>query len=264
MSILDEIVRVKKEGLKARQREVPASELFGRIRGLQPCKSFGQALREPEDIAIIAEIKKASPSAGMIREDFDPKAIALSYTEHGAAAISVLTEENFFQGDIEYLLGAHTWVDKPLLRKDFLIDPYQIVEARAFGADAVLLIMAALSKTQCRELCVAARECGMEFLLEVHHVRELEFALGEDYDLVGINNRDLDSFVVDLTTTEKLAGICAGNVTIVSESGIKTHQDIERLSHAGISAVLVGETLMRTEDIGGALQGLTGVPKCHV
>lgn len=263
MSILDDIIRVKKQDLKKRQRDLPLSELDDRIRGRGPCELFEQALCTPDPVAVIAEIKKASPSAGTIREDFDPEGIARSYAESGANAISILTEERFFQGDIEYLLNVRDSVDLPLLRKDFIIEPYQVLEARAYGADAVLLIVAALSKTQCRELSGAAKECGMECLMEVHDVKEVEFTLGEGYPLVGINNRNLDSFTVDLRTTEKLAGICPKDVTIISESGIKTREDIERLSKAGISAVLVGESLMREDDVGTALQEFTGVPKCR-
>ncbi len=264
MSVLLEILQHKREELKKAQRSRPICELLSAARGLSACRPLRQKLRSSANIAIIAEVKKASPSAGIIREPFELESIVKTYSENGATAISILTDQNFFQGKLEYLEQARELVDLPLLRKDFLIDPYQVVEARVCGADAVLLIVAALAKDQNQELVAAAREYGLEYLVEVHNFKELEFALQEGFDLIGINNRDLSSFAVELRTTEKLSQICPPEVTIVSESGIRERSDIERLSTAGIDAVLVGESLMRKENIAEALQVLTGVPKCRV
>ncbi len=262
MSILDEIIQHKKQEVVKAQREIPFSRLFEMVNCVEKPRPFTSALKAKEDVAIIAEVKKASPSAGIIREDFAPVEIAKAYKDGNAVAISVLTDESYFQGQLGYLRDIRNAVDSPLLRKDFTIDPYQILEARVNGADAVLLIVSALSKDQCRELAAAANEYKLDFLVEVHNTKELEFALEEAYDFVGINNRDLSTFTVDLATTENLTPIIPANVTVVAESGIKTRQDIERLSRANIDAVLIGETFMREENIADAVQELNGIKKC--
>ena len=263
MSILEEIVRNKKKELAAAQKKAPVSTLLSAVRYLDEPLRFANALRTRADLAVIAEIKKASPSAGVICEDFDPVNIAGKYAENDAAAISVLTDETYFSGHTDHLQAVREAVDLPLLRKDFMIDPYQVVEARTCGADAILLIMAVLSRRQCDELVATAREMDLDFLVEAHSFRELERALSEDYGLIGINNRDLSTLTVDLATTGKLMEIVPPEVTVVSESGIKKRADIERLSKYGIDAVLIGETLMRQPDVGKALLEFTGVAKCQ-
>lgn len=262
MSILEEIVQNKKKELTVAQKKAPVSTLLSAVRYLAEPLGFANALRMRADLGVIAEIKKASPSAGVICEDFDPVNIAEKYAENGAAAISVLTDETYFSGHTDHLQAVREAVDLPLLRKDFMIDPYQVVEARTCGADAILLIMAVLARGQCDELVATAREMDLDFLVETHSFRELERALSEDYGLIGINNRDLSTFTVDLATTEKLMEIVPPEVIVVSESGIKKRADIERLSKYGIDAVLIGETLMRQPDVGQALRDFTGVSKC--
>lgn len=262
MNILDEIVAHKRLEVRRRQKELLLSRLFESVRERSATKGFKRALEGGEKINVIAEIKKASPSAGIIREDFDHKAIATIYAGNGAAAISVLTDEKYFQGKLGYLADVRGTVGIPLLRKDFIVDPYQVVEARAAGADAILLIMHVLSRDQCMELAAAAREYQLDYLVEVHSVRELELALTDDFSLIGINNRDLTDFSVDLATTEKLSQIAPEGTTLISESGIKDRADIERLAQARIQAVLVGETFMRQDDIAKAVQEFCGVPRC--
>lgn len=262
MSILDEIIQHKKQEVAKTQKAIPFSRLFEMAKDCEKPRAFGKALKNREDIAIIAEVKKASPSAGIIREDFNPVEIAEAYKDGCATALSVITDEHYFQGQLSYLSDIRNTVDLPLLRKDFIVDPYQILEAKVNGADAILLIVSALPKEQCRELAAAAKEYQVDFLVEVHNTKELEFALGDGFLLVGINNRDLNTFTVDLSTTEKLTPIIPAEVTVVSESGIKTRQDIERLGRASIDAVLIGETFMRQDDMVVAVKEFTGVEKC--
>ncbi len=262
MNILDEIVRHKKKEVAAATRSMPVSRLFEQARTRQIRRQFRSSLTAHENVAVVAEIKKASPSAGIIRADFDPVSIANAYAAHGAAAISVLTDSHYFKGKLEYLEDVRQAVDLPLLRKDFIIEPYQVIEAEAYGADAILLIMNCISKGQFLELCATATESKLDVLVEVHSYAELDRALCEDVKLVGINNRDLSTFTVDLTTTEKLAAIVPPDATMVAESGIKGVVDISRLSRTGIDAVLVGETLMREDDFSELLQECSGVPKC--
>lgn len=262
MSLLDDIIQNKKREILKSQKEMRLSELFDEIRGLPNPRPFPGVLNEQESVAVVAEIKKASPSAGTIRPDFDPVAIAESYEQNGATAISVLTDKKYFGGCKNHLQAVREKVALPLLRKDFILDPYQVIEARAFGADAILLILNVLSKHQCLELAAAARECELAFLIEVHTIKELESALCEDFTLIGINNRDLSTFEVDLSTTERLIEIIPRDVTAVSESGIKSRKDVERLGAIGLNAVLIGETLMREEDVGAALKNFIGVTRC--
>jgi indole-3-glycerol phosphate synthase len=259
MSILDNIVAYKKEELAAAKARVPYPELERRVRAAPPLRDFFGALskkcaaRAP---GLIAEVKKASPSRGLIRADFDPVAIAIAYERGGAACLSVLTDGPSFKGSAEVLIAARGAVSLPVLRKDFMIDPYQVGEARAMGADCILIIMACTPDSLANELSAAARDLGMAALVEVHDEEELERALSLDAWLVGVNNRDLNSFETRLETTERLARLIPPGRLIVSESGIFTAADIERLSRAGASAFLVGESLMRHKDVESATRAL--------
>lgn len=212
----------------------------------------------PDAIRIIAEVKKASPSKGVIRSDFDPQGIAEAYEANGAAAISVLTEKEYFQGSLEYLTLIKNNVSIPVLRKDFIIDEYQVYEARAAGADAMLLIAAILNEKKLSTLIRLIRRLGMAALVEVHDVVELKAALSAGARLIGINNRDLNTFKVDINTTRKLARLVPKDGIIVSESGIKTIDDILSLKGAGVSAFLIGTALMREKDVGKKLRSLCG------
>lgn len=259
--ILDEIVSHKKEEVAAAKTLVPEKELRARIAGLDKTRGFVQALHAVEGenrTPIIAEVKKGSPSKGVIRPDFDPVAIAEIYEANGAACLSVLTDERFFMGNLAYLTEIRRYVRLPLLRKDFICDPYQFYEARAAGADAVLLIAAMLDLVQLRDFTALARDLSLDVLLEVHDERELDTALQVNCELVGVNNRDLRTFVTDLSTTERLAKIVPGNRLVVAESGIHTRTDVVRLQRAGARAFLVGESLMREGNIGEKLRVLLG------
>jgi indole-3-glycerol phosphate synthase len=209
----------------------------------------------PQDpYKIIAEVKKASPSKGVIREDFDPLAIAQAYERGGASAISVLTEPHFFQGDLEYLAGIRRYVGIPLLRKDFIISKYQLVEALVYGADFVLLIAAALSKKELKELLAYTRHLGMEALVEVHDKGDLVKAIYAGADIIGINHRNLQTFEMDMELSYKLIPLIPNGKIIVAESGIYEHKQLEELSKAGVDAFLIGESLMRSEDEQKALE----------
>ena len=211
-----------------------------------------------DGLGLIAEIKRASPSKGMIRTEFDPPALARAYERGGATCLSVLTEERHFLGADAHLMAAREAVGLPVIRKDFTVDPYQAVEARALGADAILLILAALSDAQAAEIEAAALEMGLDVLLEVHDERELDRALGLRSPLVGINNRDLATFEVDLATTERLAPRVPSDRLVVAESGVGGPADVARLARAGARALLVGESLMRSSDVAGAAAALMG------
>ena len=224
-----------------------------------PTRDFLAALSGPGPIRLIAEVKKASPSAKVIREDFDPIAIARTYQAHGAACLSVLTDAPYFQGHLSYLARIRAAVAIPLLRKDFIIDEYQVVEARLAGADAVLLIAEILDDARLVSLQERARALGMAVLVEFHDEANLPRVLDSGATLVGVNNRDLTRFVTDLDQTFRLRDAIPPHVTLVSESGIRTRRDVERLEAAGVSAVLVGETLMRADDIGLAVERLLGL-----
>jgi len=262
--ILDEIVAHKHHEVAAAKARMPEAELRARVADLEePPRGFIRALRESRDsgwTTVIAEVKKGSPSKGVIRPDFDPLAIAETYAAGGAACLSVLTDERFFLGHLRFLGLIREQVRLPLLRKDFICDPYQIIEARVAGADAVLLIAAMLELEQLRDYASLAREFGLDVLLEVHDEAELETALQTDCELIGINNRDLRTFVTDLATTERLLpGIPPGRL-VVAESGIHTRTDIERLQAAGAGAFLIGESLMREADVEAKLRELLGNP----
>ena len=256
-SILDTILAHKREEVAARKAKTPYIEEAGRGIGWV-CRDFLRALQAPPvgSLALIAEVKKASPSAGVIRPGFDPVQIARVYEQSGAACLSVLTDERFFQGHDTYLTTIRTAVDLPLLRKEFVVDAFQIYEARVIGADAVLLIAAALGPTQLADYRALAGEIGMTALVEVHTEAEMQVALGAGAKLIGINSRDLNTFVTDLGTVERLAAMVPDDVTLVAESGIKTPADVKRVADAGARAVLVGETFMRALDIGAAVRGL--------
>ena len=258
MTILDEILAHKQEELKEAKRSRPAETLAAEARSKsEPVRGFTRALRSAPGIAVIAEVKRRSPSKGLIRADFDPVAIARAYADAGAAAISVLTDRRFFGGQLAYLAQIRQAVARPLLRKDFVIDAYQIDEARVAGADAVLLIVGALDLDRLVELHEYAVALGLDVLVEVHDEAELEAARSLGADLIGVNNRDLRTFEVDLATTERIAALTAGtDVLLVAESGISTYEDVKRLERAGAGGFLVGESLMRQPDPGKALEAL--------
>ncbi len=258
-SILDEIVATKHREIAAARARLPLEELEAQAAEAPPVRDFRAALAGPGPIQLIAEVKKASPSAGVLREDFDPIAIARTYQAHGAACLSVLTDVSYFQGHLSYLARIRAAVVIPLLRKDFLIDEYQVVEARMAGADAILLIAEILDDAQMRLLLARARSLGMAALVELHDEANLDRVLAAGADLVGINNRDLGRFVTDLDLTLRLRDRVPDDVLLVAESGIRNRSDVERLEKAGVSAILVGETLMRADDIGLAVEQLLGL-----
>ncbi len=258
-TILDQIVETKWREIAAAKDAVPESRLERQIGAMYPARGFAAALRRPGEMRVIAEVKKASPSAGVIRADFDPVEISKTYERHGAACISVLTDVSYFQGHLSYLNAVRRSVGLPLLRKDFILDRYQLLEARLAGADAALLIAEILPGDRLGELHRDAVACGMDVLVEVHDATELPRVLDSGATLVGVNNRDLRTFQTRLEHTLELMPRFPKGVTVVSESGIRTADDLKRLASAGVSAVLVGESLMRAPDIGAALDALRGV-----
>lgn len=261
---LDRILTVKYDELEYRRLWRPIRELKARANGAVPTRDFYAAVKKndgegrPAPVNLIAEIKKASPSRGVIRQDFDPVAIARAYELGGARAISILTDETFFQGHADYLAMARGATGLPLLRKDFIISDYQIFESRALGADAVLLITAILAPSQLEDYLGLAAELGLSVLVEVHSAPEAILAAGNPPGarLVGINNRDLQNFKTDLSTTYNLLPLIPPGVMVVSESGIRTHEQVLRLGEAGVDAVLVGEALMEQDDLAGAVRML--------
>jgi indole-3-glycerol phosphate synthase len=256
-SILQKIVAHKRGEVDARKAARPTVSLAS----APPLRDFAAALRG-DTIRLIAEVKQASPSKGVMRADFDPVALARTYAGNGAACISVLTDEEFFRGHDRYLARIREAVEVPLLRKEFIIDPWQIAESRALGADAVLLIVAILSLADLRDLHTRARDLGMAVLLEVHTEEELLTALELDAPLIGINNRNLHTFETTLETTERLAplAVSVGDRLLVSESGIYTAADVARVARCGACAVLVGEALVREGDVAGKVRELASVP----
>jgi indole-3-glycerol phosphate synthase len=257
-TILDRIVASKRREIGAARALVPAAELERRLPAAPPVRDFRAALDVPGRVQFIAEVKRASPSAGLIRADFDPVAIARTYADHGAACISVLTDEPFFQGHLSYLERVRAAVAPPLLRKDFILDRYQLLEARAAGADAVLLIAEILGADELPALFREAHDLGMQCLVELYEAANLPRVLDAGARLIGVNNRDLRTFVTRLEHTLELAGRLPPGCCLVSESGIRSRDDVLRLQAAGVSAVLVGETLMRAADVGGKLDELRG------
>ena len=256
MFILDKICSSKIKEIEERKKQRPLAELEKALNALQPTRNFNEAIKSTGNVRLIAEVKKASPSAGIIKDEFNHIEIARLYERGRASAISVLTDEQFFQGKLEYLTEIKQIVKLPLLRKDFIIDHYQIYEARAAGADAVLLIARLLSNEKLKAYLKLSHELGMKCLVEVHDADELKKTLDTDASIIGINNRDLNTFKTDLETTFKLRPLIPDGKTIVSESGISTRSDIIRLKECGVSAVLIGETLMRTPDIIAKIQEL--------
>lgn len=257
--ILDDIIKKTKEDLLIREKQFPL-EWLGRslaFNARQP-RDIHEYLRssEEEPYRIIAEVKKASPSKGVIREDFDPLEIAQAYERGGANAISVLTEPHFFQGDLEYLAGIRRYVGTPLLRKDFIVSKYQILEALVYGADFILLIAKALSRKELKELLNYSRHLGMEALVEIHDKTDLTKAIFAGADIIGINHRNLETFEMDMELCHKLIPLIPNGKIIVAESGIYEHKQLEELHKIGVDAFLVGESFMRQNDIEGAIRTL--------
>ena len=257
--ILDDIIKKTKEDLAIREKEYTLDWL-GRslaFNARQPRPIHEHLRSTPEEpYRIIAEVKKASPSKGIIREDFDPLAIAQAYERGGANAISVLTEPHFFKGDLEYLAGIRRYVGTPLLRKDFIVSKYQILEALVYGADFILLIAKALGRKELKELLDYARHLGMEPLVEIHDKADLTKAIFAGADIIGINHRNLETFEMDMELCHKLIPLIPNGKIIVAESGIYEHGQLEDLNKAGVDAFLVGESFMRQDDVEGAIRKL--------
>ncbi|WML90505.1 indole-3-glycerol phosphate synthase TrpC [Thiothrix lacustris] len=257
--ILQKILHTKQEEIAARSAVRPLAQLAEEAASASPVRGFIQSMRQriaAGDSAVIAEIKKASPSKGLIRADFDPPAIAASYERGGAACLSVLTDAPYFQGHESYLQTARAACQLPVIRKDFIVDPYQVFEARAIGADCILLIVAALADAQMKDLYALARELGMDALIEVHDKDELERALRLNAPLIGINNRNLRTFETSLQTTIDLLPDVPEEVLLVTESSIHTQADVKLMRDHGVHAFLVGEAFMRAEDPGSELNKL--------
>lgn len=254
-TILEKIITRTWKDLALRQRVIPMREVHRAAKDAPPCRDFTGALRVP-GLSLIAEVKRASPSQETIRADLDPGALARTYADHGAAALSVLTDAPFFHGSLDDLRTARAAVSLPVLRKDFIVDPYQVYEARAAGADAVLLITAALDDPTLYDLHTLAGMLGMAALVEVHDAEELERALAVEPAVVGINNRDLHTFEVRLETTERLRPHIPEDVIVVAESGVQRAADAQRLQRAGVDAVLVGTALVSAPDPGRKVEAL--------
>jgi indole-3-glycerol phosphate synthase len=257
---LAEICATKREEVTARKGLATLADLDGMAEGASAPRGFEAALRAKaaSGFGLIAEIKKASPSKGLIRADFRPAEHALAYQQGGAACLSVLTDAPYFQGHEDYLMDARAACTLPVLRKDFMVDPWQVAEARAIGADAILIIVAALSDPQMLEIEQAAIERGMDVLVEVHDEAEMARAHGLRSRLIGVNNRDLRTFRTDLANTERLAPLAPEGALLVGESGIESHADVQRLARAGVRCLLVGESLMREHDVAAATRALLG------
>ena len=258
MDKLAEICATKREEVRRRRAAISLAELEALAREQEPPRGFRRALAEQARVgfSLIAEIKKASPSKGLIRSDFAPADHARAYAEGGAACLSVLTDAPYFQGHEDYLIQAHAACPLPVLRKDFMVDPWQVAEARAIGADAILIIVGALDAGAMHEIEAAAIDHGMDVLIEVHDAGEMRRAAALASRLIGINNRDLKTFSTDLATTERLAAQAPADALLVSESGITGHADLTRLADAGVRCFLVGESLMRENDVAAATRRL--------
>ena len=269
-TILEQIIETKRQEVAQRKAAIPLDELKETITTLGRPRNFFNAItrKTKKPLNLIAEVKKASPSAGVIRADFDPVKIAQAYAAAGADALSVLTDEKYFQGKLEYIHQIRDVVKLPVLRKDFIIDPYQVYESRAAGADAILLIAECLDMSQLSDLQILATELNMTCLIEVHDLDNLmrvrDRIIGfphKSYSLLGINNRDLRTFKTDLGTTLRMAELVENRDVLISESGIHTYEDIKKLADAGVRAVLVGESLMRSDDIEGKIRELFNLKK---
>ena len=260
MSVLHKICDDKREHVKAQKHQTSLDELKARITETAPAKGFIERIKSvnAEGIALITEVKKASPSKGVIREDFDPKQIAETYRDNGATCLSVLTDEPYFQGSDEIFKTVRAYVDLPLLRKDFMIDPYQIYESRALGADCILIIMAALEQDRAQEIYNLSTELGMDVLVEVHNAEELESALALKPQMVGVNNRNLKTLDVDIQTSFDLIEKMPADMTKIAESGISDADTIKSMRESGYDGFLVGESLMRQSDIGSGVRTLRG------
>lgn len=255
---LKEIVAKKRERIAFAKQQLPEEELKERIAGLPATRPFLEAISKPRVISLIAEIKKASPSAGVIRGDFNMPAIVSAYKEAGVQAVSVLTEEDFFQGSLAYLNEARSLIEAPILRKDFILEPYQVWESRAFGADAILLIADLLTREALTELSQLAASIGLDCLVEAHTEKELRKILNLKIPLIGINNRDLHTLEVDPRTTERLFMLIPKDKVVVVESGIRTRQDVLFLKILGVHAVLVGQVFMEAPDIKQKVEEVMG------
>ncbi|KQM69924.1 indole-3-glycerol phosphate synthase TrpC [Sphingomonas sp. Leaf20] len=258
MTMLDRILETKRAEVAARKATTSLSDIDAGIARMSKPRGFRAALDAKTGYALVAEVKKASPSKGLIRADFDPPAHARAYEAGGAACLSVLTDETWFQGADAYLTAARDAVSIPVLRKDFMVDPWQATEARAIGADAILIIVAALDDIQMAEIEASALECGMDVLVEIHDAHELERALKLKSRLIGVNNRDLRDFTVDFQRTYDLVDRAPRDCTFVAESGLTTRADLDAMAEKGIRCFLIGEALMRQDDVEAATRVLIG------
>jgi len=256
--ILDEILSHKRVELQRARAAAPLEDLKKRAADAPEVRPFAKVLRHCDRLGLIAEVKRASPSAGVIREDFDPVGIAQSFEAAGADCLSVLTDECYFQGKLEYVAWIREATSLPILRKDFTISEYHVYEARAAGADAVLLLAAALSQQEIADFASLAADLGMAALIETHTEAEMFIAKQIEAELIGINSRDLQTFITDIAVVDRLSKLAPSGSTLVAESGIKTRADVDRVRTAGAHAILVGETLMRSDDIGATVRRLIG------
>lgn len=257
-NVLEKIVHKKRSEIAAAQRARPLTELQRSLAAAPPVRGFYDSLVAHHPMGLIAEVKRASPSAGLIREDFDPVQIAKTYEENGAACISVLTDEHFFQGSLEYLMDVRSEVSIPVLRKDFILDPYQVYEARVAGADAVLLIAECLTDGELTELNNLIHELGMTPLIEIYEPENLSRVMNLSPQLIGVNNRNLKTFETSLDHCISLRNEIPDDILVVGESGIHTRDDVLKLQNADVNAILVGESLMRAEDIGSRVREILG------
>ena len=256
--VLKEIISKKKERIILAKQELPEELIKVRLNELRPCRPFLEAINKAREISLIAEIKKQSPSQGLIAENFHPQEIAKVYQQAGVQAISVLTEGDFFAGSLSYINEVKNAVDLPVLRKDFILEPYQVYESRFYGADAILLIADLLTRETLSELIGLADSLGMDYLVEVHDEKELKKVLNLKVNLIGVNNRDLHTLEVDFKTTERLFLLTPKDKIVVVESGIKSYQDVLFLKILGVKAILVGEAIMRAEDKQRKIEELMG------